>query len=487
MTGFGSRSLPNFDCFDNIADVKVYFIAICGTGMSALAGLFKERGHSVAGSDIAAYPPVGDLLKSLKIPVCLSYDVEDLKRFAPDYVVIGNFVRRDNPQAQYVMETGIRYGSFPSTLEDFFLKETQNFVVVGTHGKTTTTSCLSFLLSEAGRKPSFLIGGVPVNFGLSFHVGEGKDFVIEGDEYDTAFFDKESKFLHYRPKYGIFNAMEFDHADIFPSNEAMEAMFRKFVHLIPADGKLFYCRDWERVHELIQEEKKSGHFKGATESYGFSDQSDFVISEFKDSANGLSFKFLGKEFSNSMNGKFNAHNFAGALLAAKAAGVDLSVLQKSLPAFLGVKRRQEVVGKVGEHLVIDDFAHHPTAVERVLEGIRAKYPNHKICTFFEPRSNTSRRNILQKEFESAFLGSDLTLIAELFKKEAILEKDRLDLNSIAEKHRAKGVKIEVGLDIPQMVSHATDLARRFPTVMLVLSNGSFEGLHQKLISALKLL
>ena len=188
-----------------------------------------------------------------------------------------------------------------------------------------------------------------------------------------------------------------------------------------------------------------------------------------------------------MNGKFNAHNFAGAVLAAKNASVPLDLIKSALANFSGVKRRQEVVGKVGEHLVIDDFAHHPTAVQRVLEGIRAKYPHHKICTFFEPRSNTSRRNILQKEFETAFLESDLTLVAELFKKESIAEKDRLDLQKVAESHRERGVAIEVGLELNQMTSLATDLARKFPTVMLVLSNGSFDGLHQKLISALKLL
>jgi len=464
---------------------KIYFLAICGTGMSALAGLLQERGYRVAGSDVAAYPPVGDLLKKLQIPVHLGYDVEDLKKFAPDYVVIGNFVRRDNPQAQYVLDQRIPYGSFPSTLEHFFLQNTLNIVVAGTHGKTTTTSCAAFLLDAVGRDPSFLVGGVPVNFEKSFHVGKGKEFVIEGDEYDTAFFDKESKFLHYRPVVGVINSMEFDHADIFANSEAMEKMFRKFLGLIAPSGLLLYCRDWQRVHELVGEEKAKGLVRCQIKSYGFHPESDVGIRDFQETADGLSFSLQGEVFRNSATGRYNAQNFAAALLASEFAGVSLRQLAEVLPHFRGVKRRQEVVGQVGGHLVIDDFAHHPTAVAEVLRGLRAKYPQHRIMTFFEPRSNTSRRNVLQAEFEKAFDGSDLTVVAEVFKIEAIPADQRLNLDRIVQEHQKRGKKVIAGATQDVMLKEAADFSKGGPSLFVVLSNGSFDGLHQKLISSLK--
>jgi UDP-N-acetylmuramate: L-alanyl-gamma-D-glutamyl-meso-diaminopimelate ligase len=462
---------------------RVYFLAICGTGMSALAGLLKERGCIVAGSDIAAYPPVGDLLKSLQIPVCLSYDVEDLKKFKPDYVVIGNFIRRDNPQAQYVVEQQIPYGSFPSTLENYFLQKTTNFVVIGTHGKTTTTACLSHLLTFAKLDPSFLIGGVPVNFEKSFHVGKGSHFVMEGDEYDTAFFDKESKFLHYRPTYGLFMSMEFDHADIFANNEIMEKMFRKFVHLIPShQGALIYCRDWKRVCELIEEEKLSSKCI----SFGFDSEATYQIKKFKESESGMEFTLDGIRFTNSMTGRFNAQNFAAAIIAAREAGVSDQVLAEALASFNGVKRRQEVRAKIGEHLVIDDFAHHPTAVREVLSGLRAKYPRHQLVVFFEPRSNTSRRKVLQTEFENAFDGADQTFLAAVFKEEALPENDRLDIQKIKASHASRGKVVDGPLSQDEMIEKSVQLSKKKPSAFIILSNGSFNALHEKLISALKL-
>lgn len=461
---------------------KIYFIAICGTGMSALAGLLKDQGYLIAGSDVAAYPPVGDLLKRLQIPVCIGYDVEDLKKFAPDYVVIGNFVRKDNPQAQYVLEQKIPYGSFPSTLETFFLEKTTNFVVAGTHGKTTTTSCLAHLLSAGGLDPSFLVGGIPLNFDLSFHVGKGKPFVMEGDEYDTAFFDKESKFLHYKPIYGIVTSIEYDHADIFPTVESMEKMFRKFMRLVPKDrGALLYCRDWKRVHEIVDEEKLACR----RISYGFHESADHRIVDYVENADGLSFKLDGSKFENAMSGQFNAQNFAAAVLAAREAGLSDAVLQKALKDFRGVKRRQEVRAKIGEHLVIDDFAHHPTAVQKVLRGLRAKYPKHTLVCFYEPRSNTSRRNILQKDWEEAFIEADTSLIAPVFKSEALPESERLDVARIEKTHRGKGKNVHGNVSAEKMLEMALDCARKGPCAFVVLSNGSFDGFHEKLISALK--
>jgi UDP-N-acetylmuramate: L-alanyl-gamma-D-glutamyl-meso-diaminopimelate ligase len=461
---------------------KIYFLAICGTGMSALAILLKSRGYQVAGSDVAAYPPVGDLLKREQIPVHLGYDVDDLKKFAPDYVVVGNFVRRDNPQAQYVLESKIPYGSFPSTLENFFLTKTKNIVVAGTHGKSTTTTCTAHLLHYAGMDPSYLIGGIPLNLPSSSHFGSGDYFVIEGDEYDTAFFDKESKFLHYRPRLALLMSLEYDHADIFASPEAMEKMFRKFIHLVPEEGIIFHCADWGRLGQILKEERP----KARSISFGFAEASGHLIEDFREDEKGLSFRLDGTHFRNSMTGRFNAQNFAAAILAARAAGVGDEVLVEGLSQFQGVKRRQEVRGQVNQHFVIDDFAHHPTAVREVISGIRAKYPKNKVIVFFEPRSNTSRRAVLQREFERAFLGADLAMIAPVFKIEALPEGDRLDIERIVKAHGESGVRVLGPLDQNQMIENAVEYSRKSPCVFLVLSNGSFDSLHERLLSALKL-
>lgn len=461
---------------------RVYFLAICGTGMSALASLMKNRGYEVRGSDSASYPPVGDFLKSEGIQVDLGFEVEKLKSFNPDYVVIGNFIRRDNPQAQYVLENGIRYGSFPSTLEDLFLNKTDNFVVVGTHGKSTTTTCLAHLLSEAGRDPSFLVGGIPFNFPTSSRLGKGTGFVIEGDEYDTAFFDKESKFLHYRPTYALMLSLEHDHADIFPTAEAMEKMFRKFVHKVDSHkGVIFHCADWTRLTEILDEEKPSARRL----SFGFSPTANHRIENFKDGEDGLQFTLLGQVFRSSMTGRFNAQNFSAAILAAHHVGVPLEKLAEALKSFKGLRRRQEIRATIGSHYVIDDFAHHPTAVAQVLKGLRSRFPKHQLVVFFEPRSNTSRRALLQKQFEKAFLEADVALLAPVFKKEALPESDRLDIDAIVQESRRVGRKAFGPVTIEEMVAQAKEISRSGPTVFTVLSNGSFDGLHEKLISSLK--
>lgn len=460
---------------------KIYFLAICGTGMSALAGLLKDRGYQVAGSDVNAYPPVGPLLKSLGIPVHLSFDVEDLKAFAPDYVVIGNFIRRDNPQAQYVLEKGIPYGSFPSTLEDFFLKDTQNIVVAGTHGKTTTTSCMAHLLRACEMDPSFLVGGVPFNFEKSFHIGEGRWFVLEGDEYDTAFFDKESKFLHYRPQIAILTSMEFDHADIFKDEEAMVKMFRKFIHLVPEQGRILYCRDWPSLETLIQSERP----KAKVESYGFHENSTHRVLNFNEGPDGMTFELNGTSYQNPMSGGYNALNFAATALVMQGLGVSREKIANALRDFQGVKRRQEVRARIGSDVVLDDFAHHPTAVAETLKGLRSKFPKHQLVVFFEPRSNTSRRSIHQSEYEKAFFSADHLLMADVFRREVLPESDRLDIQKICQSMLRNGRGAEGPLTVEEMVQRSLQLRNQRPTVFAILSNGSFDQLHEKLILALQ--
>jgi len=466
---------------------RVYIIAIAGTGMSALAGLFKEMGCEVAGSDIACYPPVSDLLKSLDITVKLEYDVEHLKAFRPDYVVIGNFVRKDNPQAQWVMENKIPYGSMPSTLEEFFLPKTKNFVVAGTHGKSTTSTCLAHLFRSAGRDPSFLIGAVSNDLDRSFALGSGKEFVLEGDEYDTAFFDKESKFLHYRPNTVLWTSLEFDHADIFPSMERLELMFRKLLAKLPSDGELIYCRDWKRVHEMVEEEQSASLKNKTIVSYGFSPEAQIQIENFKEDAAGIHFQVLGESFSMSMPGKFNAQNATAALIAAKRSGVSFEVLKSALANFKGLKRRQEVRVEKNGTRVIDDFAHHPTAVKQVLEALRAKYPGTRVVAFFEARSNTTRRNFFQQEFIEAFRAADVVFLPEVFRKEALVKDEALDISRLVSDLKKVGTEAHGPVTVDEMLQLAKVEISKGACTLVVLSNGSFEGLHQRLISLVETL
>lgn len=461
---------------------RVYLIAACGTGMSALAGLLKQKGCVVSGSDLANFSPVKDLLHNLQVPVHLGYEVEDLKTFQPDYVVIGNFVRRDNPQAQYVIDQKIPYGSMASTLEDFFLQDTQNIVVVGTHGKTTTSTALAHLLRESNQEPGYFIGGISKNMDRSFETGGGKYFIIEGDEYDTAFFDKESKFLHYRPQTAVWTSLEFDHADIFDSMDRIELMFKKFVRLLPSHGDLFYCADYPRIKDLVEELEMNN-----AKSYGFSSQADYPIKILKEDASGMSFQVDGDNYQVSQGGRYNAQNFSACVLVAKKIGLEVSKIQKSLRTFQGIKRRQEVRAEIGPHLVIDDFAHHPTAVRQTLEALKKKYPHQKLVASFEPRSNTSRRNIFQKEYEAAFEVADATFLPEVFKKEALGDKPPLEISSIVN-HLIQNKREAAGpLELSALLEHCLSYAKKHPQgcVFALLSNGSFDGLHEKLISGLK--
>lgn len=465
------------------AGQRVYFIAIAGSGMSALAGLLQSRGCVVQGSDLACYPPVSHLLDSLGVEVRIGYDLEHLKAFNPDYVVIGNFVRPDNPQARYVLDNSIPYGSLPSTLETQFLQYTTNHVVCGTHGKSTTASCLAHLLQSGGRKPSFFIGAVPANFTKSFQLGEGEDFVLEGDEYDTAFFDKESKFLHYLPKVVLWTSLEYDHADIFPSMERIEQMFEKLLKKIPEDGCLIYNRDWESVHQLIQKTKSDcPSFQSI--SYGFHEEADQRIRDFSQDEEGMSFRLGEFQYFSQMQGRFNAQNFSAAIIAGTKAGLSKEVLETGLRSFRGLKRRQELLASIGEHRVIDDFAHHPTAVKEVIHSLRARFPEHQLVVLFEPRSNTTRRNIFQKAFVEAFKEADYVLLPELFKKEALAEKERLDLSRLVSDLRAQKVKAKGPLSTEELTQESLKLGQASKSVFAILSNGAFDGLHEKLISAL---
>lgn len=448
--------------------------------MSALAGLLKERGCSVSGSDIACYSPVKELLESLQIPVELSYDLEHLKTFNPDVVVIGNFVRSDNVQAQWARDQRLPVESMPSFLEKYFLQDTINCVVAGTHGKSTTASSLAEILLAADQDPSVFVGAVIPSLDKSFRLGRGKYFVLEGDEYDTAFFDKESKFLHYRPKRVIWTSLEFDHADIFSSIDEIEASFLKLMELLPDDGKLFYCRDWQIIHELIESKL---HFRKRFSifSYGFHEAADFQIRNFQQGVEGMSFDLDACRIRSPLTGKFNAQNLAGASALAIQEGVNCSSIEAALSGFSGVKRRQEVLAEKNSKRVIDDFAHHPTSVSLVIEATKARFPQSKLVVLFEPRSNTTRRNIFQKEFQTAFLGADVVLLPQIFKPEALAEAERLNVAAVVDFLRSRNRQADGPLHTEEILEKCKELVKDTGDItFLVLSNGSFDGLKSQI-------
>lgn len=463
---------------------RVYFIAVAGTGMSALAGLFKSRGAAVSGSDLACYSPVKEILEGMGVVPDIGYNLEHLKEFDPDFVVIGNFVRRDNPQAQYVMENGIEFSSFPGALEKFFLQDTHNFVVAGTHGKSTTSCALAHILNDLGKDPSYLIGALPFNLPNSFHVGAGEAFVLEGDEYDTAFFDKESKFLHYRPRSVIWTSLEFDHADIFPNMQKLESMFRKLIRLIPEEGHLLYCTDYPRIKQILEEEANLIKVK-QVESYGFDASSDNQIEDYSESDGHVQFAVQGQKFRSSMAGRFNALNLVAASLAAKAYGLDEKAVAKSVLQFKGLKRRQELLFEKAGRRVFDDFAHHPTAVKLVTQAMKARFPNERLIVVFEARSNTTRRAFFQKDFVEAFVEADETVLAEVFKTESLEASDRLDIHQLVKDLRARSAVAEGPLTGDQLLNYLDHRLKAGPANVLILSNGSFDGLHEKLISRLE--
>ncbi|HEX7500041.1 MAG TPA: Mur ligase domain-containing protein, partial [Polyangia bacterium] len=375
--------------------MKLHLIGIAGTGMGSLAGLLRAAGHEVRGSDEHAYPPMSTQLAELGIPVNFGFSAENLA-WDPDRVVVGNVCRRDHVEVLAAQARNIPLVSFPALLSELFLADSNSIVVAGTHGKTTTSSLMSFVLSEAGRDPSFLVGGVPINFWRSWRLGHGADFVVEGDEYDTAFFDKKSKFLHYRPKLVILTSVEFDHADIFADEAAVKRAFREFVALIPPDGNLVVCAASPGAVDVA----RSARCKVTTYGRPGTDaQWTFEVTGRKLGGRSiLRLAFEGKgmiTLDTGMAGIFNMENLAGVIAAAHCLGIEMSKIARASRRFLGVKRRQEVCGIASGVTVVDDFAHHPTAIRETLGALKGRHGPGKLIVAFEPRSATSRRSVFQ--------------------------------------------------------------------------------------------
>jgi len=464
-----------------LAQRTCHLIGICGTGMGSLAGLLIEKGFTVRGSDADPRPPVSTMLESLGIEILRGYDARNLEPL-PDTVVVGNVVGRSNPEVAALLERKIPYLSMPQALGELVLEGRHPIVVAGTHGKTTTSALMSHVLASTGRDPSFFVGGVIRGIERSFRLGSGPHVVVEGDEYETSFFDKGSKFLHYRPRTAILTSVDYDHAEMFPSIDAVEETFRKFIALIPADGALIVCADDARAFALASEGSAApmvtyglseGELRGRIESVG-GKETRFEAA----SAGGRA------RFTIPMSGEHNVLNALGVLAAGRLLGLSDGEIGAGLASFPGVHRRQEVVGVSGGVKVLDDFAHHPAAVRATIRGIRSRYPDGKLWAIFEPRTNTTRRSVFQADYAAAFDGADEIVIAPVHDPEKAPEGQRLDVGRLVSDLAARGLRARRASGVEEIVAEVAREARR-GDVLLVMSNGAFGGIHRKLLDALE--
>ena len=448
--------------------------------MGSLAGLLRAAGHDVRGSDEHVYPPMSTQLAEQKILVMEGFRPENLD-WAPERVVVGNVCRRDHVEVLAAKARGIPLISFPALLSELFLGSRRSVVVAGTHGKTTSSSMMAFVLTQAGRDPSFLIGGVPVNFRQSWGLGTGPEFVVEGDEYDTAFFDKKSKFLHYQPKVVILTSVEFDHADIFADEDAVKDAFREFIALIPPDGQLVVCAASPGAVDVAKVARC------AVTTYGRpGTDADWTFEVTGRKLGGRTLVRLAKggkgmgTMDVGLAGIFNLENLTGVIAAAHTLGLDQPSITQAVRHFLGVKRRQEIVGVAAGVTVIDDFAHHPTAIRETLGALKGRYGPGKLIVAFEPRSATSRRAVFQHDFVDALAFADEVVLAPLYSPEKVPADQRLDVERLAADLRSREVPARLIAGVPATVEHL--LARAAPgDTVVIMSSGDYGGLHDKLL------
>jgi len=462
----------------------VHLIGVCGTAMASLAGMLRAQGHRVTGSDVAAYPPMSDQLREMGIAIMEPYAASNLNQ-TPDLVVVGNAISRGNPELERVLDERIPMTSMAALIHDEFLRGRESLVVCGTHGKTTTTSMLAWIyeVAGAGWKPSFLIGGVAENFGTSFRVTEGtRPFILEGDEYDTAFFDKGPKFLHYFPDAAILTHVEFDHADIYVDLDAVKTAFKRLVNLIPRRGRLVAFDGSENVTECAAKAFCS------VERYGFGKDSYWQAVDMRHAGVVTSWTLLrgGIEFAKltlPMAGEHNALNATAAAALAAGQGVPVEAIVEALATFKSVKRRLEVRAEVAGVTVIDDFAHHPTAIRETLRALKSAYAGRRLWAVLEPRSNTLRRNVFERELVESLALADEVVLAGVFKSEAIPVLERLEPQRVIDALRAKGVAAVLCEDADAIVAEMAPRVRA-GDVVAILSNGGFGGIYTKLPAAI---
>jgi UDP-N-acetylmuramate: L-alanyl-gamma-D-glutamyl-meso-diaminopimelate ligase len=464
-----------------------HLIGICGTAMAALAGMLQARGHHVTGSDENVYPPMSTMLASLGIDVMQGYKAEHLQP-APDCVIVGNAIPRGNPELEAALNRKLVYRSQAEVVREEFIRVRRSLVVAGTHGKTTTTSIAAWVMDQGGLAPSFLIGGVAQNFGVSFRVSKSDYFIIEGDEYDTAYFDKGPKFMHYLPEIAIVNNIEFDHADIYPDLAAVKLAFRRLMNLVPANGRLIAGWDSPHVREVVKEMGQKLFTQ--LETFGTAEEAKWRISnaDFSGELSKFSVTCEGKrwgEFQTPLIGEFNLLNCLAVIIAADAWGVERKMIREALATFKNVRRRAEVKGEVCGVTVIDDFAHHPTAVRETLRGLRNRYPSRRLIAVFEPRSWSSRLAVFQNEYANAFADADYVLLASVFDSQKALEKGKtLDTRKLIEDIAKQDKPAFALANAAEIIEHLKPELRE-GDVLAIMSNGGFDGIHEKLLAALK--
>jgi UDP-N-acetylmuramate: L-alanyl-gamma-D-glutamyl-meso-diaminopimelate ligase len=463
----------------------VHVIGIGGSAMAPMAGMLRERGFQVTGSDSGVYPPASTLLDNLGISFFSSFDAAHLQP-APDLVVIGNIIARGNPELEEVLDRKIPYRSMPEMLEEVFLPERHSIVVSGTHGKTTTTAMLAWIFQTAGKRPNFLVGGVAENFGKSYGLGGGEEFILEGDEYETAFWDRGPKFFHYHPDDLIITSLEYDHADIYPDFETYQLAFRRLVNLVPRRGSVVIWGDTADSGVALRDAAEKAFCP--VETYGFDKGNDWVASEFAIDGEKMRFRAAhqGKlfgEFAMAATGRHNVLNAMAALIVAQGRGIKAAEIGKALSTFRSVKRRMDVKGEIGGILVVDDFAHHPTAVKATIEAARERWPGRRLWAILEPRSNSMRRKVFQDALPKALALGDRIILGGVFRAQQLAGENRLDPETVAEGVRGLGKDARVLSGSDAITEHLAREARP-GDLLLIMSNGSFDGLCEKLLTKL---
>jgi UDP-N-acetylmuramate: L-alanyl-gamma-D-glutamyl-meso-diaminopimelate ligase len=461
---------------------SIHIIGICGTAMGSLAAMLVERGFEVRGSDAMAYPPMSTWLAERGIDIMSGYAAENLD-WGPDVVIVGNVCRAEYADAVEMRRRGLPHLSLPEALAHFFLRGKRPLVVTGTHGKTTTSSMLAWIAAFAELDPSFMIGGITGNFGSNFRLGDGDVFVLEGDEYDTAYFDKVPKFWHYSPFRATINNIEFDHADIYANVGEIEGVFERFAEMIPADGSLWVNGDDARAMKV------SEGCSARRRTFGLGADNDLVArnivyGETTSAEVVLAGRSLGR-FELHSPGEFNVRNMLGATGIALDEGIEVDVIRDAMARFQTVKKRQELIGEVDDILVFDDFAHHPTAVRATVEALRRRYPNRRLWAIFEAKSNTSRRKVFQSAYPAAFAPADFVVLSKPFsKKDDLAEDERLDIEQLARDVRESGPETTLIPDVDDIVEFVSERAES-GDIIVGLSGSAFGGLHQKIVAALK--
>ncbi len=464
-------------------DIKnIYMIAVCGTAMGSLAAMLKSQGYQVTGSDSHVYPPMSTFLASQGIKVFEGFHADHLAP-APDLVIVGNAMSRGNPEIEAVLERKIPYASLPEALKSFFIQGKDSIVITGTHGKTTTSSLIAWLLEFAGKDPSFLIGGIPKNFEQGFKVGASDLFVVEGDEYDSAFFDKAAKFFHYLPRVLVVNNIEFDHADIYDNLDQIKLAFRRLINLVPRNGLLLANIEDANVMELAPKAFSP------IQTFGLQKDAFWRAENIQFFADHTSFDVIKQDkllvsVSAQLTGFHNIRNMLAAIGAVHFFGLTAEQIKAGLPLFRNIVKRLEVKATINGITIYDDFAHHPTKVRSTVNGLRCRFPNGKIWAILEPRTATSKRKIMEDEYAAAFDDADVIIIAALHLPDKVKAEDRLSVELLVEKIKARKKQAYYIPSVPEITDFIARQAEPGDH-LLIMSNGAFDNIHQKLIDKLK--